>query len=218
MDTPGVEVVKKALEPLCGSLHEIFSTATARSERARISMDLTDSVYNSMGTDVTRALVHRALNERGDIGGWTLTGKHNLRGQVLLRSGLMRIRFLHERAGAIPAPGHNYARRAYYRNVPFGQLKVFDAESSNLVAVWRVTDPELSEVAIRVVRPIDDTARWNGAATEVDLDFTLPNLSDELADLEFVQADQGLWIDLDEEDEGEGEEGDEGEASASDVR
>lgn len=33
MDTPGVEVVKAALEPLCGEMHEIFSESIIRANK-----------------------------------------------------------------------------------------------------------------------------------------------------------------------------------------
>ena len=214
MDTQGIDVVTSAVEPLCGPLHDIFAVATARSQAIRASLDLGDGVYNSMGADVTRALVHKAIGAHGGIGAWQLAGNHNLRGQVLLRSRLMRIRFLHERAGSIPAPGHNVARRAYYRNVTLGQQKLLDAESSNLIAVWSVTDPEVARVSIRIVRPISDDARWTGAQTEVDLDFILPNLSEDLEGLEFIPTDTGLFLDLPEAEDDDQS----GQASTGDVR
>lgn len=205
MDTPGVAVVKTALEPLCSCLHDVFSASVAESQRIRSEARLTDSEYNSLGADIARAVAHRELKGREDLGGWRLAGKHHLRGQVLLRSGLMRLRFLHDARQILPPPGHNLARRAYYRNMPFGQLAAFDAESSNLIAVWRVVDPETSTVSFRIVRPISDKGRWNGPDTEVDLDFVLPDLGEDLSSLEFEQVDEGLVINLPEEEEGTGD-------------
>ena len=205
VDTAGVDFVRGALEPLCGGLHDVFSESVAESLRFRAQARLVDDEYNSMGADVTRALVHRKLSQLGAVGGWHVAGQHRLRGQLLLRCGLIRLRLLHDPQHVVPPPGHTRARRAYYRNVPLGQSSAFDAEASRLVAVWRVTDPELAQVSFRVVRPIGDTGRWAGPATEVDLDFILPNAGVELSLLEFEQVDEGLLLDLPEEDGGMGE-------------
>jgi hypothetical protein len=212
MDTPGVQVVKAALEPLCGCLHDIFSTSVAESNRIRASASLTDDIYNSMGADITRGIAHRELTNRGEIDGWRLGGKHHLRGQVLLTSGMMRLRFLHEPRSIVPPPGRNRARKAYYRNIPFGQVTAFDAESSSMLAIWQVVDPELSAVSFRIVRPTSDKGHWYGPDTEVDLDFILPDLGANLSSLEFEQYDEGLLIALPEEEEGTGDD-----AATSDV-
>ncbi len=213
MDTPGLEVVRTALEPLCGSLHDVFSASVVEANRIRANSGLSASVYSSMGADVTRAIAHRRLTTAGDVGGWTLGGKHHLRGQVMLIRGMMRLRFLHEPNLLVPPPGANRSRRAYYRNIPLGQISAFDAESSSLVAIWRVEDPEWSSISFRVVRPISDRGRWSGPRTEVDLDFPLPDLSETLASLEFEQVDEGLLLDLPDEDLGRGDD-----AAPGDVR
>ena len=212
VDTPGVMLVRDALQPLCASLHDVFRESAASSAAFRAERGLTDDTYNSMGADVTRALAHKALTVRDDLGAWKVGGRHNLRGQVLLTCGMMRIRFLHDPQHEVPAPGRNARRRAYYRNAPLGQTTAFDAESSNLIAVWRVTDQELHTVSFRVVRPIGDTARRYGLSTPVDLNFILPDLSEDLSTLEFEQVDEGLLIDLPETDE------DTGDAASGDVR
>lgn len=154
-------------------------------------------MYNSAGADITRALVHREIEKRSRIGDWELAGKHHLRGQIMMRrAGLMKVRFLHEPGGRVPAPGRNKARRAFYRNTPFGQSKLLDAESSDLLAVWNVDDAEMTSVQFRVVRPIGDSARWFGARTDVDLDFVLPNTGPDLSVLEFEQIDEELMLDI----------------------
>lgn len=209
MDTPGVEIVKLAMEPLCTEVHDIFSASIVRANKVRAELGLADDVYNSAGADLTRALVHREIEVREGIGDWELAGKHHLRGQIILRrAGLMKVRFLHDPRGKIPAPGQNKARRAYYRNNPFRQTALLDAESSDLVAVWRVEDPELATVRFRVVRPISDKGRFFGAETDVDLDFILPSSGADLSSLVFEQVDEGLILDIpipaDDEMEGEG--------------
>lgn len=196
MDTPGVAVVKAALEPLCGDLHDIFASGVHTAKGIRREHGLGEAVYASLGADLTRAIVHRELEERGGVEGWQLDGKHHLRGQLLLRSGLMRLRLLHQAVGLVPPPGHNAARRAYYRNPPFGQVTALDAESSNLIAIWNVDDPELATVRFRVVRTISDRSRWRGDEAELDLDFILPNTGADLSSLEFVQVDEDLTLDL----------------------
>ena len=207
MDTDGVAVVKAALQPLCGTLHEVFCASVAQSDRVRSANSLSDSIYNSLGADLTRALAHRELSARDDLGDWQVAGRHHLRGQLLLISGMIRLRFLHEPRSVVPPPGRNLARRAYYRNTPFGQIVAYDAESSNLVAIWHVADPELSTVSIRIVRPVSDKARWQTSETEVDLDFVLPDLGSELSDLKFEQYDEGLMIEFPEDEERHGDDG-----------
>ena len=206
VDTPGVEIVKAALKPLCAEVHDIFSASVLKAAKVRSEHGLEDDVYNSAGADLTRALVHREIEVRQGIGDWELAGKHHLRGQIILRrAGLMKVRFLHDPRGKIPAPGQNKARRAYYRNNPFGQTALLDAESSDLVAVWRVEDPEFASVRFRVVRPISDKGRFFGAETDVDLDFILPSTGPDLSSLVFEQVDDGLMLDIPIPAEGETE-------------
>jgi len=199
VDTAGIAIVKAALEPLCGELHDIFSASVATANNIRGASGLTDSVYNSLGADLTRGLVHNRISTLGGIDTWQLAGNHNLRGQLLLRSRMMRVRFLHEASGAVPPAGGNTARRAYYRNPPFGQTRAFDAESSNLLAIWQIDDPELVSIRFRIVRPISDTSRWGRDEVDVDLDFILPNTGVDLSQLEFEQVDEELLLELPEE-------------------
>lgn len=217
VDTAGIQVVKAALEPLCGELHEIFSASVSTANSIRRANGLTESVYNSLGADLTRALVHSRIEDRGGIDTWQLAGNHNLRGQLLLRSRMMRVRFLHEASGAIPPAGGNVARRAYYRNPPFGQTRAFDAESSNLLAIWQIDDPELLSIRFRIVRPISDTSRWRREEVDLDLDFNLPDTTMDLSRLEFEQVDEELMLELPYEAKEDGDDEAGSAVDASDV-
>jgi hypothetical protein len=202
VDTPGVEFIKVQLAPLCDDLHDLFEDASARAARIREQNGMTAAVYNSLGADLTRGLAHRAIEATGGLGQWTLTGDHSRRGQLMIRRGMVRLRFLHDSAGEVPAAGSNAARQAYYRNTPLEPDSMFGVADSNLIAVWRVVDEETGEVGFRVVRTLDPGARRapHGVAS-LDLDFSLPRSAPALAGLEFSPADDDeLHIDFGDEE------------------
>lgn len=202
MDTPGVEYIKAHLAPLCDALYDVFEDASARAVRIREQSGLTAAVYNSLGADLTRGLAHRAIDAAGGLGAWELAGDHSRRGQLMLRRDMVRLRFLHDSAGEVPAAGTNAARRAYYRNTPLVPDSMFGVADSNLIAVWRVVDDETGEVGFRVVRTLDPGARRAPhGVTNLDLDFSLPRTAPALAGLEFSPADDDeLHIDFGHEE------------------
>ncbi len=190
VDTPGVEFIKAHLAPLCDDLHDLFEDAGARAARFRQQSGLTAAVYNSLGADLTRGLAHRAIDDAGGLGPWELTGDHSRRGQLMLRRDMVRLRFLHDSAGEVPAAGSNAARQAYYRNTPLLPDSMFGVEDSNLIAVWRILDDETGEVGFRVVRTLDPGARRAPhGVTNLDLDFSLPRTAPALVGLEFSPVD-----------------------------
>jgi hypothetical protein len=202
MDTDGVDYLKRHLAPLCDSLHDVFDTARGQADRIRREAGIDATTYNSLGADLTRGLVHRAIDLAEGIGPWTLTGDHNKRGQLMLCREMVRLRFLHDAAGEVPSAGPNAARRAYYRNVPLDPESLLGVRDSNLIAVWRVIDDETGEIAFRVVRPLNPEARRAPRGVqEVDLDFILPRTAPALTDLQFTAPDEDLQIDFGDDEE-----------------
>jgi hypothetical protein len=97
-----------------------------------------------------------------------------------------------------PPPGRNRARISYYRNP---KLNLFGAAGSNLVGVWAF-DPDLEEIAIRIVRPLSE---WRiGQYEQIDVDFFLPRQGTALDTMEFIPSDEGMSLPvLEELEEGE---------------
>jgi hypothetical protein len=212
MDTSGIEIVRHALEPLCGELHQTMTACAITSSETRTRLELSESTYSSLGADLTRALTYRDLSARDDLDGWNVEGNHRRRGQLMLRRDMMMLRFLHDKLLKVPPAGRNAARRAYYSSAARAQTEGFEHEASMLLAVWHVLEAT-GEVEIRVVRPIDPNARWGGRETDVDLDFLLPDTREDLAGLTFEQRDEGLTFDFPEEEDGSAGEAAGGDAS-----
>lgn len=94
--------------------------------------------------------------------------------------------------------------RPIYRNRPLALLPLWGPEDDRLLLLWRI-DPKTGTVTIRVVRPIGDW-KWGGRQ-QTDLDFVLPDTSDDLAGLEFTPSDEDLGLEMpasDEHEEGGG--------------
>jgi hypothetical protein len=182
-------------------LHEAFTWADVlRCDRLPELMDL--GTYGWNATHTVRALAHLRLG-KSDLGVWSLTGRHARNGELWLSDGSYRARILHALSDEqVPPPGTNFARKAYYRNprLPLvWQPPMIGPPNDRLLLVWRI-DPKTHVPVFRVVRPIGDW-KW-GARAETDLNFYLPETAADLRDLQFNPSDEGLELDLPEEDEG----------------
>jgi hypothetical protein len=196
-----VERVRTALEDLCEPLYEAFTWADVlRCERLPELADR--QTYGWHATHTVRALAHLRL-DKSDLGVWSLTGNHARNGELWLSDGGYRARVLHAISDEqVPPPGTNFARKAYYRNIPLPlewQLPLSEPFNDKLLLLWRV-DPFSHKPAFRVVRPIGNW-KW-GHRAKTDLDFFLPETAADLRGLHFDPSDRGLEIDLPEEDEG----------------
>jgi hypothetical protein len=192
-----IERVCEAIADLCEPLHDTFRWAdeTRRPELAE------EPEYRWHATHTIRAYAHYRLGRTG-LGAWRLSGNHAQNGALWLSDGDYRVRVLHEPSeDKVPPAGHNGRRRAYYRNTPLEDLPqpLFGPPDDRLLVLWRI-NPESSSPIFRVVRPIGN---WKfGTHAMTDLDFELPESADLLADLEFEPTDEGLELDIPEEQEG----------------
>lgn len=196
-----VERVRTALEDLCEPLYEALTWAdVVRCERLPELMD--PRMYGWHASHTVRALAHVRLCE-ADLGVWSLMGNHAINGELWLTDGSYKARVLHALSDTeVPPPGKNRARKAYYWNVPLPlewQEPLVGPFNDRLLLLWRIGQ-ESHRPAIRVVRPIGNW-KW-GHREKTDLDFFLPETAADLRGLHFEPNDQGLEIDLPEEDEG----------------
>jgi hypothetical protein len=97
------------------------------------------------------------------------------------------------------------ARQAYYRNKPLfeiaPQARLIGPPDDRLLFVWRI-DPKTGVPIFRVVRPIGNW-KW-GDHAQTDIDFVLPETAEDLAALEFEPSDEGMELDIPNEDKQEG--------------
>ncbi|PZS24306.1 MAG: hypothetical protein DLM60_00605 [Pseudonocardiales bacterium] len=212
MDTRPEARLLSMVSELCEPLHRAFEYGTERSVECRRLAGLSDRVYDWLGTHQARALAHQQLLDV-QLGGWKLVGKHSRNGELWLAHGLglTTLRMLHASSTEdVPAPGPNWARRAYYCNDSLLGMGVAHQpalfEGSKLLGLWRVTDWEAFRVGIRIVRPV---GTWRYCArARTDLDVMLPRLVDDFGDLEWRPNDFGMELDIPAgEDLEEGEEG-----------
>jgi hypothetical protein len=103
----------------------------------------------------------------------------------------------------VPPPGLNGKRRAYYRNRPLFATppKLFGPADARLLFVWRI-DRATNFPIFRVVRPIGDW-KW-GETAQTDIDFILPETAEDLAALEFEPSDEGMELNIPDEDDEKG--------------
>lgn len=194
-------VVSAAVSGLCEPLHEVVQEAWEEADRFFVERDMAESDHRGGRAHLARHLMRRELRARGAIDGWSMAPGCPPNSQVSLNRGAMRLRLLRPGVlGTVPPPGPNRARVRYYSNP---QLGLFGAEASNLIAVWEVEQG--GDAAIRVVRT---TGPWGSLGSEqVDIDFLLPRLADNVADLVFEPSDEGLDLPFgllaDEDDEGD---------------
>ena len=164
---------------------------------------MVDAEHPGGRAHLARHHLRKEFKKEKKLGGWQTTCPRP-NGEVTLTLGLMSLRMLRPGPAVVesfpaPPPGRNRARVDYYRNP---DLNLFGALGSKLIAIWAF-DPEVEEVAIRVVRPV---RKWRfGQYEQVDINFWLPRLGADMANLEFVPSDEGialpLPIDLEEGEE-----------------
>ncbi|GGM10338.1 hypothetical protein GCM10012279_30450 [Micromonospora yangpuensis] len=198
-----VERIREALGPLCEPLHDVFTWADQQRKKALPELDGLPE-YRWHATHTIRAFAHLRLRQI-KIDSWNLAGNHSRNGELWLTDGDYRARLLHTiRDADVPAAGSNAARQAYYRNVPLftlAQQRLTGPPDDRLLFVWRI-DLKTGVPAFRVVRPIGNW-KW-GDHAETDIDFILPETAEDLAVLEFEPSDEGMELDIPNEDQLEG--------------
>jgi hypothetical protein len=198
-----VERIRAALSPLCEPLHDVFTWADQQRRAALPEFDGMPQ-YRWYGTHTVRAFAHLRLSAINTCP-WGLAGNHARNGELWLTDGDYRARLLHAvRDADVPPAGSNTARQAYYRNTPLftlPQQRLVGPPDDRLLFVWRI-DPKTGVPAFRVVRPIGNW-KW-GDHAETDIDFILPETAEDLAALEFEPTDEGMELDIPNEDELEG--------------
>lgn len=196
-------IIKDALSPLCEPLYRCADRSHELADDHFIQHGMHDAEHPGGRAHLARHHLRNELKREKDLGGWKVS-RPRPNGEVTLRLSTMKLRMLRPGPRVVetfpsPSPGRNRARIYYYRNP---ELNLFGAEGSNLIGIWAF-DPEVEEVAIRIVRPVRD---WRfGQYEQVDINFWLPRLGKALDGMEFVPSDEGIALPLFEDLE-EGEE------------
>jgi hypothetical protein len=200
-------IIKDALSPLCEPLYRCADRSQELADDHFVLHGMVDEEHPGGRAHLARHHLRNELKKEfkkeKKLGGWQVTCPRP-NGEVTLTLGLMSLRMLRPGPTVVesfpaPPPGRNRARVDYYRNP---DLNLFGALGSKLIGIWAF-DPEVEEVAIRVVRPV---RKWRfGQYEQVDINFWLPRLGADMANLEFVPSDEGialpLPIDLEEGEE-----------------
>lgn len=201
MATPeDVEYLREAIAPLCAPLYANLAFGVEIAEAHLMDYGLHDDAYRPIASHLARAHA-RHLTERAavaeQLGGWQVGPSTNNAQFKLVKDATMSLRVLRAVPfGAVPPPGNNRARVAYYS----GQAAtLFGPQASDLVATWWAEAD--GELVIRLVRPC---GRWSwGKAAKVDIDLVLPRAAGGLEDLEFIPDDENLTFDWPLENEQE---------------
>ncbi|BAG20143.1 MULTISPECIES: hypothetical protein [Streptomyces] len=207
MDNGGTERIKQALADLCEPLHDVFAEAGASKllqppaeEDLDHVPDFSGRHYGWLRTHIVRAHAHFRLNQR-NLDPWRLSGKHQRNGELWMTDGDYRLRILHGPSETdVPPPGRNGARRAYFHNpaLPLAE-PMFGPPNDRLLVLWHI-HPITGEPSFRVVRPIGD---WKyGGKAQVDVDFPLPQTSDDLINMQFNPSDDEIHLSIPNEEEG----------------
>jgi hypothetical protein len=204
-------IVKDALSPLCEPLYRCADRSQELADDHFILHGMEHEEHPGgrahLARHHLRSELKKELKKEKKLGGW-LVSRPRPNGEVTLTLGTMTLRMLRPGPTVVetfpaPPPGRNRARVYYYRNP---ELTLFGPAGSKLIGIWAF-DPEVEEVAIRVVRPVRE---WRfGQYEQVDINFWLPRLSEDMAKLEFVPSDEGIVLPLPDELE-EGDEGADG--------
>jgi hypothetical protein len=195
-------IIRDALSPLCAPLYKCADKSYELADDHFILHGMDDPEHPGGRAHLARHHLRHHLALEKDLGGWKLC-KPRPNGEVTLSIKTMKLRMLRPGPKLYselppPPPGRNRARISYYRNP---SLNLFGAAGSNLIGVWAL-DPELGEVAIRIVRPL---RTWRiGQYEQIDVDFFLPRQGEALVDMEFIPSDEGMSLPfLEEMEEGE---------------
>lgn len=188
-------IIKDALSPLCEPLYRCADRSQELAELHFIQHQMHDDEHPGGRAHLARHHLRNELKkEKKNLGDWRI-GAPRPNGELTLSLRAMRLRMLRPGPKVVetfpsPPPGRNRARIYYYRN-PL--LSLYGAAASNLVGIWAF-DPEIEEVAIRIVRPV---SIWRfGQYEQVDINFWLPRLGAHLSKMEFVPSDEGIVLPL----------------------
>ena len=196
-------IIRDALSPLCEPLYRCADRSQELADDHFIQHGMHDTEHPGGRAHLARHHLRHELKKENNLSGWKI-GCPRPNGEVTLSLSTMNLRMLRPGpklfdAFPSPSPGRNRARVLYYKNP---KLNLFGASGSNLVGVWAI-DPDLEEIAIRVVRPI---RAWRfGQDEQIDIDFFLPRQGTALDTMEFIPSDEGMFLPMLEDLE-EGEE------------
>lgn len=190
--------VRKALIPVCEPLHDAFAVAEQVWQQRHPELS-GEPEYRWCETHLLRAWAHYRLRQ-ADLSPWKLSGNHRRNGELWMTDDCYSIRVLHTHTMSfVPPPGTNPTRIAYYHNPPLGPEPLFGPVNDKLLALWCI-ETNTGAPRIRIVRPI---GAWTlGSTARTDLDFLLPETGAELQNLFFQPSDEGMQIELPDEQEG----------------
>lgn len=199
--------LKRALAPVIRPLYDCLDKAAAIADDhfAEYSMELAE--YRPSAAHLARAHARRLLNDkqtRGEIDPWVLAAPQpNV--QICLAWELLRLRLLRPDGPAVPKPGPNQARIAYFSNL---HAQLFGIGGSKLLGLW--APDGAGEIQVRIVRTVGEVR--HRPRVPVDIDFWLPRSAEDLSSLEFEPSDDGIDVELpfaasDEDEEREADDG-----------
>jgi hypothetical protein len=199
-------IVRDALVSLCEPLYRAADRSYDLADDHFIQHGMDEADHPGGRAHLARHHLRNELKKEKELGGWHL-GRPRPNGEVTLGHRQMKLRLLRPGPAKLydpfppPACGRNRARISFYRNA---RLNLFGAAGSNLIGVWTF-DPDLEEIAIRIVRPI---RAWKFQEYgQVDIDFLLPRQGPALGTMEFVPTDEDMLLPgFGDTDEVEGEE------------
>lgn len=196
---PG-EIIER-IAPLVPILHEIGpASVTAADEACTSVLGLPQMpIYHPTRVHLARAGLHRSLS-RASVDGWHLDEEQTLNTPVHLYSDGLALRMLHSVTLAPPAPGPNFARRAWYTNHPLIDNEELFSAPEQMLLIWGA-DFAQGLVSFRVVHT---TGPWRyGDNSKIDLSIWLDNEED-FASATFETRDEEEDLELPSREEAEG--------------
>ncbi|MCC4250193.1 MULTISPECIES: hypothetical protein [Microbacterium] len=122
---------------------------------------------------LTRAVARARLDE-AKLSGWTLNATQTRNSAIQLCHDDLVLRFLHS-TSAVPAPGRNFARRAWYTNSALVENEVLFAEPERLLMMWGA-DFATGTVNLHLVHTV---APWDfGKRARIDMFVPVDSVED----------------------------------------
>lgn len=207
MSTKLRDLILERITPIVPILNTVMEQAVTVAEHAVTDTAGIETKYRIPRVHIARTKALSLLAARDDLGVWSVDQTQAKKTALHLYSDDVVLRFLHSPA-AVPSPGKNFARRAWYTNTPLIENpQLFDTPERFLL-IW-AADFAAGTVSMDVVHP---TSPWEfGEKARIDLSVPLED-EDAFTSASFTTRDEE--DDLTMPTRAEAAEGDEEDATA----
>jgi hypothetical protein len=184
MSTDLRDLVVEHLAPLVPTLSSVMAQAVTVAEQAITETAQIEAEYRTTRVHVARAKA-RSLLSAQELDGWQVDETQSKNAALHLYSEGMVLRFLHS-PSAVPSPGSNLARRAWYTNGPLLSTDQLFSGPERFLLIWSANFAA-GTVSMRAVHTVGP---WKyGEKARIDLSVPLDD-ADEFTFASFDTRDE----------------------------